>query len=253
MREVNARVEEDEQKSGDEDEAAVEDEEARLVLHDFVAPAAGHFSDTVDASDQDDKVRNGDGISEFLKVAVVPKLPSICVLGLRKSHVLPHSNIVIRAEDSKGDEHDNLQRNTSNNGTVSRLGQLRIGVAASSGDTSTDSLDDEAAQVGGEEDDGIPAGLDARNRGVEVDGDVLEGEVDGNADEGWCEDDGADLQLESAAIPGVGVELDATNVAKHFQQQADGQANGICICLLPYSQTNRTDCQDAKDNGEKDA
>lgn len=47
MREVNARVEEDEQKSGDEDEAAVEDEEARLVLHDFVAPAAGHFSDTV--------------------------------------------------------------------------------------------------------------------------------------------------------------------------------------------------------------
>lgn len=47
MREVNARVEEDEQESGDEDEGAVEDEEAGLVLHDFVAPAAGHFSDTV--------------------------------------------------------------------------------------------------------------------------------------------------------------------------------------------------------------
>lgn len=47
MREVNARVEDDEQESGDEDERAVEDEEARLVLHDFVAPTAGHFSDTV--------------------------------------------------------------------------------------------------------------------------------------------------------------------------------------------------------------
>lgn len=47
MREVNARVEEDEQECGDEDEGAVEDEEARLVLHDSVAPAAGHFSDTV--------------------------------------------------------------------------------------------------------------------------------------------------------------------------------------------------------------
>lgn len=143
----------------------------------------------------------------------MPELPSICILGLRESHPLPHSNIVIRAEDSKGDEHNDLQRNTSNNGTVSGLGQLRIGVAASSCDTSTDGLDDEAAQVGGEEDDGIPAGLDARDGGVEVDGDMLEGEIDGDADEGWCEDDGADLQLESTAIPGVGVELDATNVA----------------------------------------
>lgn len=42
---------------------------------------------------------------------------------------------------------------------------------------------------------------------------MLEGEVDGDADEGGCEDDGADLQLEGTAIPGVGVELDTTNVA----------------------------------------
>lgn len=47
MREVNAWVEDDEQERGDEDEGAVEDEEAGLVLHDSVAPAAGHFSDTV--------------------------------------------------------------------------------------------------------------------------------------------------------------------------------------------------------------
>lgn len=143
----------------------------------------------------------------------MPEPPSIRVLGLRESHVLPHSNIVIRAEDSKGDEHDNLQRNTGNNCTVSRLGQFGVGVAASSCDASTDGLDDEAAQVGGEEDDGVPAGLDARDGGVEVDGDMLEGEIDGDTDESGCEDDGADLQLESAAIPGVGVELDATNVA----------------------------------------
>lgn len=47
VREVDAWVEDDEQESSDEDEAAVEDEEAGLVLHDSVAPAAGHFSDTV--------------------------------------------------------------------------------------------------------------------------------------------------------------------------------------------------------------
>lgn len=237
MREINAWVEDDEQEGGDEDEGAVEDEEAGLVLHDSVAPTAGHFSDTVircalvvdygvcmmtrmrgeiipvDASDQDNNISSGHGVAEFLKVAVVPEPPSIRVLGLWESHVLPHPNIVIRAEHSKGDEHNDLQCNTSNNGTVSRLGQLGVGVAASSCDASTDGLDDEAAQVGGEEDDGVPAGLDAGDGGVEVDGDMLEGEIDGDADESGCEDDGADLQLESTAIPGVGVELDATNVA----------------------------------------
>lgn len=45
--EVDSGVVEGEQKRGDEDEGAVEDEEAGLVLHDFVAPTASHFSDTV--------------------------------------------------------------------------------------------------------------------------------------------------------------------------------------------------------------
>lgn len=44
--EEDARVEDSKQEAGDEDEGAVEDEEAGLVLHDFVAPAAGHFSNT---------------------------------------------------------------------------------------------------------------------------------------------------------------------------------------------------------------
>jgi hypothetical protein len=43
--------------------------------------------------------------------------------------------------------------------------------------------------------------------------DVLERQVDGHADEGWREDDGADLQLEGAVVPGVGVQQDAPNVA----------------------------------------
>ncbi len=45
--EEDARVEDGEDGAGEEDEGAVEDEEAGLVLHDVVAPAAGHFSDTV--------------------------------------------------------------------------------------------------------------------------------------------------------------------------------------------------------------
>lgn len=47
LREEKSRVENCQERNGDEHEGAVEDEEAGFVLHDVVAPAAGHFSDTV--------------------------------------------------------------------------------------------------------------------------------------------------------------------------------------------------------------
>lgn len=167
----------------------------------------------VDASDQDDEVSTRDGIAELLKVGVIPELPPVCALSLRARKPLPHSDIVVRAEDTKRNEHDDLQRNTRNDGSVAALLQLAVGLAAGSCDAATDGLDDEAAQIGGEEDERVPARGDAGDGGVEVDGDVLEGEVDGDADEGGRDDDGADLELEAAVVPGVRVKLDATNVA----------------------------------------
>jgi hypothetical protein len=143
----------------------------------------------------------------------VPQLPAVCALSLRASHVPPHSDIVVDAEDAKDDEHNNLQRNTSNDGAVTALLKLAVGLATGSSNTTSDGLDDEAAEIGGEEDDWVPAGGDAGDGGVEVDGDVLESEIDGDADEGGREDDGADLELEGAVVPGVRVKLDATNVA----------------------------------------
>lgn len=143
----------------------------------------------------------------------MPELPAISALSLRPRHVLPHANIVIGAKEAKDDEHDDLQCNTGDDGAVTTLLKLAVGLASGSGDTTSDGLDDEAAQVGGEEDDWVPARGDAGDGGVEVDGDVLEGEVDGDADEGGREDDGADLELEGAVVPGVRVKLDATNVA----------------------------------------
>lgn len=167
----------------------------------------------VDASDQDNDESTRHGITELLKVGVVPELPSIRPLSLRASHVLPHTNIVIGAKESKDDENNDLQRNTSDDGTITALLKLAVGLSSGSGDAASDGLDDEAAQVGGEEDDWVPARGDAGDGRVEVDGDVLEGEVDGDADEGGREDDCADLELEGAVVPGVRVKLDATNVA----------------------------------------
>lgn len=173
----------------------------------------GGYDIPVDASDENDEESTRHGIAELLKVGVVPELPAIGALSLRTSHVLPHANIVVGAKEAKDDEHDDLQRNTGDDGAVAALLKLAVGLASGSGDAASDGLDDEAAQVGGEEDDGVPARGDAGDGGVEVDGDVLEGEVDGDADEGGREDDGADLELEGAVVPGVGVKLDATNVA----------------------------------------
>lgn len=143
----------------------------------------------------------------------MPELPAIGALSLGTSHVLPHANIVVGAEEAKDDEDDDLQRNAGDDGAVAALLELAVGLASGSGDAASDGLDDEAAQVGGEEDDWVPARGDAGDGRVEVDGDVLEGEVDGDADEGGREDDGADLELEGAVVPGVRVKLDATNVA----------------------------------------
>lgn len=56
-------------------------------------------------------------------------------------------------------------------------------------------------------------GTDAREVGVEGEAEVLEGEVDGDAEEGGGEDDGADLGFEGVFVPGVGAEGDAGGVA----------------------------------------
>jgi hypothetical protein len=167
----------------------------------------------VDASDQNDKESSGNGIAKLFKVAIMPEPPAIRALRLGTSQPPPHPDIVVHAEGAKDDEHDDLQRDAGNDGLVAALLQLAVGLAARGRDAAADGLDDEAAEVGGQEDDGVPAGLDAGGGGVDVDGDVLEGEVDGDADEGGREDDGADLELKGAVVPGVGVQLDTADVA----------------------------------------
>lgn len=167
----------------------------------------------VDASDENDEKGAGDGVAELLKLGVVPQLPAVGALGLGQAHVLAHADIVVGAEDAKDDEHDDLQGHAGDDGAVAALLQLGVGLAAGRGDAAANGLDDEAAQVGGQEDEGVPARADARHGRVEVDGDVLERQVDGDADEGGREDDGADLQLKRAVVPRVGVQLDAANVA----------------------------------------
>lgn len=91
--------------------------------------------------------------------------------------------------------------------------QLRVRLARGGGDAAADGLHDEAGQVGGEEDARVPHGPDAREGRVERQGDVLEGQVDGGADEGRGDDDAADLHLEGVLVPGVLVHEGAADVS----------------------------------------
>lgn len=86
-------------------------------------------------------------------------------------------------------------------------------MAGGGGDAAADGLDDEAGDVGGEKDARVPDGGQAGKGRVQGEGNVLEREVDADADKGRAQDDGADLQLKGAFVPRVRGEQDAADVA----------------------------------------
>lgn len=76
-----------------------------------------------------------------------------------------------------------------------------------------DGLHAQARDVERDEDEGVAVGADARQGRAERETDVLERQVDGDADEGGAEDDGDDLRLERVLVPRVVGERDARRVA----------------------------------------
>lgn len=75
------------------------------------------------------------------------------------------------------------------------------------------SLHTQARDVEWDKNKGVQIGADARQGRVEREADVLERQVDGDADEGRAEDDGDDLGLEGMLVPGIVGERDACGVA----------------------------------------
>lgn len=167
----------------------------------------------VDASDKDGQVRQADGDEKDAKVAAAPDGEAVAALGLGAPHPAGDADEVVEPEGAKGGEDDDLQGDAGDDGLVARLLELGLVVAGRGGDAAADGLDDEAGDVGGEEDARVPGGGDAGDGRVQGEGDVLEGEVDADADERRAEDDGADLQLKGALVPGVAVQEDAADVA----------------------------------------
>lgn len=166
----------------------------------------------INAASEDGKEGSGNGTPKGPELAAPPDGLGLGISG-SAGHVLPHPQPVVQSQAAKYGEHNNLQADAGNDGVVAAVEQLLVVLASRGGDAASDGLDDEARQVRGEEDARVPLGFEARERGVQGEGDVFEGEVDCGADEGWAEDDGADLELEGVLVPGVVVEEDAADVA----------------------------------------
>ena len=75
--------------------------------------------------------------------------------------MLPHADIVIQPHAAKQTQNHNLENDTRDDEVIATVEQLLVVLTGSRGDASADGLDDEAGQVGGEEEARVPLGRDA--------------------------------------------------------------------------------------------
>lgn len=163
-------------------------------------------------ADQDRHIGARDAERKGAKLGVMPQ-GELGGRGVGAAHVPRRAGEVVCGQGAKDGKDEDLQDDAGDDGAVATLEQLGVRVAGGGGDAAPDGLDDEAREVGGQEEARVPMRRDAREPRVEVQRGVLERQVDGHADEGGREDDGADLQLKGGLVPRVVVEEDAPDVA----------------------------------------
>ena len=267
-------MEANEEACGDDDERRVEDVEADFVLHDVVAPTASHLSDTVvygqyknsfkgralqksvgvlpvDASDKDGNECARDGESELAELGILPDRDGGRG-GIARVNMLLGAEEIIGTHDTKADEDDDLERDTGDDGVVSSVEKLLVRLASGSCNATSDSLDNQTRQIGREEDDGIPLGPQSRQLRVDSKTNMLQRQVDRDTDESRSQDDGANLQLESARVPNIMVKQDTADVASRLQNETAGETGAVGPCPLPDGEDDGGGEEGAEDDGEED-
>lgn len=104
--------------------------------------------------------------------------------------------------------------------------QARVIVPGGRSNSAADGLDDQARDVGGDEEDGIEARREAAQGAVQGLDDIPEGEIQTGADEGGAQHDGDNLQLEGVAVPDIVGEDAAADVAGAFEDAAGADGDG---------------------------
>lgn len=132
---------------------------------------------------------------------------------LAAAHPPAHAAVVVGAQGAEAGEHGALQGDAGDDDAVARQQQGRVVEAGGGGEAAADGLQHQARDVGRHEDQRVQARAQARQRRAQRQRDVLQRQVDGDADQRRRQDDGADLRLERARVPRVRVQLHARHVA----------------------------------------
>lgn len=133
----------------------------------------GTENSPVNTPNQNPRIRTRNSVHEPAKLPILPRLqrPSIILpdhlLLLHTPNPPLRPQIVIAHHKPKAPQHSALQRDSRNNNPIPALQQLRVRVPGASGETTADSLQDEARDVGGDEDEGVEARAQAREGRVE--------------------------------------------------------------------------------------
>ena len=219
----------------------------------MVAPAAGHLGDTVDATDHQTSIRTAHAVQKQPEPLIGPERPHmrrhLVAASLDPLARLEQIHATQRTESTKN---HNLENNTGDDDAVAVLQQVVLVASRGGGDAATDGLDDEARDVGGDEEQGVPLrGDDAE---VRVDGahDVLDGQVQADADEGGPEYDGDDLQLEAVLVPGVGGQEDAADVAGHLEDATGADGDRVAPRLAPDADAEGEEGAETVADGHED-
>lgn len=149
-------MEGDEEESSNGNHAAVEDEELRLVLHDFVPPSGSKLSDTEDATGEDGDESDEETGNEKLEAGRCDQIH-----GSSTASCLPGAEDIIADEEGESHEGDNLPDDTSNHEVGSYILTGTSCVRAGS-QASTCTLQYKREQIAANEDPGVISGGNAR-------------------------------------------------------------------------------------------
>ncbi|KAI9166612.1 Boty-Like Retrotransposon [Paramyrothecium foliicola] len=249
--EDHSSVAEAEGDGGDNDDGTLEDDEWDLVGDELAVVAVAKLDDTVDASDQDEDGGAGQAGKEGVDAPA------------ETSEATGHevANHVVTKGADESDEDNDLEDEAGHGNIdtdiVALVGVARHGTAGG--------LQDEADDVGGDEDPVEELGPESGQLGGEVNDGLGKRDVDGGSEEDGCdgqadyivvsqplEEGLTDLDHEVAEVEGVVILQDTANIANDLGNAAQDHAGHVAPALPSPAEVGMDNANDAKRGGEGD-
>lgn len=130
----------------------------------------------INASNKKHRIRRSNGIHKYSKLFVLPQGKNLRT-DLLRLHPDPllHPRGIIQRGEPEHHKYNDLQTDTRDDDSVSVLEQCEIRLARAGGQPAADGLEEQAGNIGGDEDGWVERGSDAGEGRVQRQTDVFEG------------------------------------------------------------------------------